>query len=74
MEEKEKFKALAADMKPVIDEMNEVLKKHGIECLASVTLSSDGYATFSHHKTSWEMIRTTGTENFEIRNEYREVI
>ena len=74
MEEKEKFKALAADMKPVIEEMNEILKKHGVDCLASVTLSTDGYATFSHHKTSWEMTKVPGAENFEIRNEYREVI
>ena len=34
---KEKFKELAKDMKPVIQEMEKVLSKHGVECLVPFT-------------------------------------
>lgn len=72
--EKEEFKALAVAMKPVIEEMWAVLKEHKVECLASVTMSTDGYVRFYHHNTDWEMSRSAGDSEFSIRNELREVI
>ena len=63
---KEKFKELAKDMKPVINDMEAVLKKHGIDCLSSLTMSIDGYFNFSIHDSDWEFKR--------IGNDSRSVI
>ena len=72
--EKEAFKALAVAMKPIIEDMWAVLMEHEIEDLASLTLSTDGYARFNHHGSDWEMVRAVGDEQFMIRNEIREAI
>lgn len=72
--EKEEFKMLAIAMKPIIEEMWAVLKEHKVEDLASVTMSTDGYVAFSHHGTTWDMIRYQGESDFIIRNNLQEVI
>lgn len=54
---KEKFRELAEDMKPVIMDMDRILNKHGIECLSSLTMSTDGYFRFDIHDTEWEFKR-----------------
>lgn len=53
----EKFKELAKDLKPVIKTMEEVLKKHDIESITSMTMSTDGYFHFSVHDSGWEFKR-----------------
>lgn len=73
-EEKEKFKALAADMLPVIEQMNEVLRKHGVEKLASVTTRTDGYFLFYTHETAWEMSRVSGSDTAKITYSFSEDI
>lgn len=54
---KEEIKELAKDMKPVIESMEEVLKKHDIKCLTSMTMGTDGYFNFSLHDSDWEFKR-----------------
>lgn len=56
---KEKFRELAKDMKPIISDMEKVLNKHGIECLSSLTMSTDGYFRFNVHDTDWEFKRAS---------------
>lgn len=73
-EKKGKFKALAADMLPVIERMNAVLEKHGVEKLASVTMSTDGYFSFYTHETAWEMIRVSGSDTAKITYSFSEDI
>lgn len=55
--DKEKFKSLARDMRPFIDDMTEVLKMHGVEELAFVSLSSDGYFNFHTNGCGWYMCK-----------------
>lgn len=73
-EEKEKFKALAVDILPAIEQMNAVLKKHGVEKLASVTTKTDGYFSFYTHETAWEMSRVSGSDTAKITYSYSEDI
>lgn len=54
---KENFKQLATDMKSLINDMTEILKKHGVEKLASIVVSADGYFVCTTHKCEWEMCR-----------------
>lgn len=56
--EKEEFRKLAVDMKPVIKDMEDVLRKHEVKCIASLTICADGYFNFSTHNSSWEFKRT----------------
>lgn len=55
---KEEFRELAKDMKPIIKDMEDVLKKHGVECLASLCMSTDGYFSFDIHNSKWEYKRS----------------
>lgn len=55
---KEKFKELAQDMKPVLKNMEDILKKHGVECLVSLCISTDGYFNLNVHDSEWEFKRT----------------
>ena len=64
--EKEKFKDLARDMKPVIKNMEEVFKKHDIECLSSLTVSTDGYFNFRIHDSDWEFKRADSNSKLVI--------
>lgn len=73
-EEKEKFKALAADMLPVIETMNAVLEKHGVEKLTSVTTRTNGYFLFYTHETAWEMSRVSGSDTAKITCSFSEDI
>lgn len=67
-----KFKELAVDMMPVIKCMEEVLKKHGIESLASINMSIDGYFTFSHTGTEWDFTRVCKNDAPKIQMNYAE--
>lgn len=58
----EEFKELAKDLKPVIKTMEEVLKKHSVECITSMTMSTDGYFHFSVHDSGWEFKRLDSNE------------
>lgn len=66
------FKELAVDMMPVIRGMEEVLKKHSVERLASITMSTDGYFTFSHAGTEWDFTRVCKNDAPKIQMNYME--
>lgn len=68
----DKFKALAVDMIPVIKSMEDVLNKHGVENLASITMSTDGYFTFSHTGTEWNFTKVCNGSKPEIKLDYTE--
>ena len=70
----EEFKKLANDMKPVLKSMEEVLKKHNIECLTSTCLSTDGYFNFSLHDSDWEFKRTNSDAKMLISKSISEVV
>lgn len=53
----EEFKELAKDLKPVVKTMEDVLKKHNIESLTSMCMSTDGYFNFNVHDSEWEFKR-----------------
>lgn len=55
--DKEKFRELSKDIKPVIMDMERVLNKHDVECISSLTMSTDGYFRFNVHDTKWEFVR-----------------
>lgn len=59
---KEEFRNLAVDMKPVIKDMEDVLKKHGIKRLVSLAISTDGYFNLNVHDSQWEFKRADSSE------------
>lgn len=67
----EAFEKLAEDMEPVIKAMEDVLKKHGIEGIASLDMSADtGYFTFDLHCTKWRYTRSDDTSPAKISFPY----
>lgn len=66
------FKKLAVDMIPVIKEMEKVLRKYGIENLASISMSVDGYFTFSHTGTEWDFTRVYKNDTPKMQMKYVE--
>ena len=76
MEEKDAFKGLCLEVLPHIQKIGEALERYGIapECLASLTMSTDGYMVFSTHANRWEMIRFHGDQGAKIRYELAEYI
>ena len=63
--EKEKFKAMAKDLLPVINDMMAVLKKHGVKELANITADADGYFTFVAYDGMWDIYRVN--ENADVK-------
>lgn len=55
--ENEKFKAVAEDMLPLIEAMKTFLRKHEVDCIASVVLDADGYISFLTHDSKMKMYR-----------------
>lgn len=65
---RDEFRELAKDMKPVIKDMEAVLNKHDITCLASLTMSTDGYFNFGIHDSDWGFIRSDSNSRQVIRS------
>lgn len=74
LKEMEKFKKLSLGVLPLANKLQEVLKENGVQDLASITLSTDGYMTFSTHETEWEMVRTRNDNAVRIRYEFSQEI
>lgn len=74
IEQGEQFKELAKDILPLANQIEDVLKKHGVNVIASVTANvATGYLSFSTHANRWEMVRTNNEYPVNIRYEYSEV-
>jgi len=73
---KDAFKGLCLEVLPNIQKISEALERYGIapECLASLTMSTDGYMVFSTHANRWEMIRLPGDQGVKLRYELAEYI
>lgn len=67
-----KFRELAVDIMPVIKDMEKVLRKHEVEDLASISMSVDGYFTFSHTGTEWDFTRVCKNDAPKIQMNYTE--
>lgn len=67
--QKEQFRDLALDMKPVIKDFEKVLKKHGIDRIAHVVISNVGYFCFQLADSNYEMARTRDGEPIRIKYE-----
>lgn len=67
--EKEKIRALAKEMKEVLDQGIEVLKKHGVEDdpVVSIAISADGYMSMNIQDADWALIRCAGEEHARLR-------
>lgn len=71
---KEEFKALAADMKNVIVDAEEILEKCNVAGSAWMTLGSDGFVNFQIQGEDWELTRYTGSGDFVMESKYKEVV
>lgn len=74
LKEMEDFRKLSLEVLPLANKLQEVLKEHGVQDLASLTLGHDGYMTFHTHETEWEMVRVGNQKAVRIRYEFSEEI
>lgn len=74
LKEMEDFRKLSMEVLPLANKLQEILKGHGVQDLASLTLSTDGYMTFHIHETKWEMVRARNDKAVRIRYEFSEEI
>ena len=67
--DKEKFTALAEDVKVVMDLLVEVLKEHKVEdaTIASIAVCTDGYQNFTLTDENYSAVKV-GDGEFEIRD------
>lgn len=54
---KKEFRELAEDMKPVIEQIEEILKRYDIPGLATLAMDTDGYFRFQTAESEWEFKR-----------------
>lgn len=74
LKEMEDFRKLSLEVLPLANKLQEVLKENGVQDLASLTLSPDGYMAFHTHETEWEMVRVRNEKAVRIRYEFSEEI
>lgn len=69
----EKFKEMAKDALQLIIQLEEVLKKHGVTAIASMTAdTTTGYLSFSTHANQWEMVRANNECPVRLRYDFSE--
>lgn len=68
------FKELAADMMPIIEDTLKVLNEHGVQDLASLFVSADGYFSFHHLGTEWDFTRTSPSSAPKLKCNHAEEI
>lgn len=74
IEQGEEFKEISKDLLPLINQLEEVLKKHKVSAIASLTVDvTIGYFSFSTHANKWEMIRVNNEYPVNLRYEHSEV-
>lgn len=73
IERGEQFKNLSKDILPLVRKIEGVLEKHGVSCMASLTVDvSSGYFVFNTHGTDWEMGRSDSGCPVKLRHSYSE--
>ncbi len=74
IEQGERFRGMAKEALPLIVQLEEVLKKHGVSAIASLTADvTTGYFSFSTHENEWEMTRSNNEYPVKLRYSYSEV-
>lgn len=69
----ERFKELAKDILPLVNQIEDVLKKHGVTVMASMTAdTTTGYLSFCTHANQWEMVRANNECPVRIRYDFSE--
>lgn len=66
---KEDFRGLCLAVIPLIETVRKYLEDHGIDNLASITMSSDGYVDFNVNGSDWRMSRIKKGEEAQMRND-----
>lgn len=70
----EEFKELAKDILPLVNQIEDVLKRHGVTTMANMTADvTTGYLAFNTHANNWKMIRVNNEYPVNIQYEYSEV-
>lgn len=73
MDKNEEFKALVADMMPIIEGMEKVLREHGVNEMAGLSMRVGGYFSFYHlgtrNKAGRENEKASVVVNFEYSEE-----
>lgn len=70
----EEFKEMAKDALPLIIQLEEVLKKHGVSNIASLTADvTTGYFSFSTYANEWEILRVNNEYPVNLRHSFSEV-
>lgn len=59
--------ALSKDMWPHICAIREALEKHGVEDVISISMSADGYVSFSPSGSDWELLQFSMEDGPELR-------
>ena len=73
IEQGERFKSMCTELLPLIVKVEDVLKKHNVEKMASLTLDvKDGYMSFGTHESKWDMSRSDSEHPVKIRYEFME--
>ncbi len=71
----EKFKQLAIDVFPLVSQIEDVLRKHDVHDMASLTVDvTTGYFTFSTHANQWEMTKVNNEYPVNLKYKYCEVL
>lgn len=71
---KEDFRELCLTVAPMIETVRKFLKERGIDKMASLVMTADGYVNFDVFDTDWSMTRMSADEDAQIRNRYIEVL
>lgn len=75
IEQGERFKGMSKEILPLINQIEEVLKKYEVSDLASLTVDAKtGYFTFSTHESDWEMSRSDNECPVRLRYSFSEEI
>ncbi len=72
--DRESFRALAIDVKPIIEELESVLEMHGVEKSAWLTCGTNGYVDFSVAECNYQLVRCVSSNKLGIKDNAIEVI
>ena len=74
IEQGERFRGMAKEVLPLIIQLEEVLKKHGVSAISNLTADvTTGYFSFSTHENKWEVMRLNNEHPVNLRYAYSEV-
>lgn len=73
-ENRERFLQASREAYPLMNQLKEILVKHGFSDTTYITISVDGYMELRPHETGWALRRHSFEEKPKAVFEYREEI